>query len=161
MRKLFHEHPEEKKHFQEGNLQRKKIQLTLKQLQLTSREFSAQTKHQAYATAWGLGYHEVPAISRGYGEILKSVVSNTDANYLHKELRNRNISGCNDITTQQTIFFIKERVNSYETPMPILPANQMVLKYQSKFWSFLIRVYLTVFNVSRREIPVKNSWGNY
>ena len=63
-----------------------------------------QTKHQAYATAWELAYQEVPAISKGYGEILKSVVSNTEANHLYKELRNRNISEYSDITTPQTIF---------------------------------------------------------
>ena len=63
-----------------------------------------QTKHQAYATAWELVYQEVSAISKGYGEISKSVLANTDANPLHKQLRNRNISECNDIATKQTIF---------------------------------------------------------
>ena len=82
-----------------------------------------QTKHQPYATAWRLEYQEVSAISKGYGEIPKSVLSNTDANPLHKGFRNKNISEYNDIMTQQTIFFITGRVNSYETPMSIHPAN--------------------------------------
>ena len=41
---------------------------------------------------WELAYQEVPAISKGYGEISKSVVWNTDTKPFHKELRNRNIS---------------------------------------------------------------------
>ena len=35
-----------------------------------------QIKHQAYATVWELSYEEVLAISKRYGEISKSVVSN-------------------------------------------------------------------------------------
>ena len=61
-----------------------------------------QTKHQPYATAWEL-YKEVLAISKGYGEISKSVVSNTDANPLHKEMRNINIFEYNDIMMQETV----------------------------------------------------------
>ena len=59
-----------------------------------------QTKHKAYVTAWDLAYQEVLAISKCYGEILKSILANTDANSLDKELRNRNISEYNDITKQ-------------------------------------------------------------
>ena len=38
---------------------------------------------------------------------------------LCKVLRNRNISEDNDIIKQQTVFFIKERGNPYETTMPV------------------------------------------
>ena len=63
-------------------------------------EDRGQTNYQAYATVWGLAYHKVLVISKGYGEISKSVLANTDANPLHKELRNTNISEYNDITKQ-------------------------------------------------------------
>ena len=63
-------------------------------------EDRGQTNYQAYATVWELAYHKVLAISKGCGEILKSVLANTDANPLHKELRNTNISEYNDITKQ-------------------------------------------------------------
>ena len=63
------------------------------------RGIRGQKKHHAYNTAWKLAYQEVPAIRQGYEEISKSVVSNADAHPLHKELRNRNISEYNDITT--------------------------------------------------------------
>ena len=46
-------------------------------------------------------------------------MANTDANPLCKELRNRNISEGNNITKQQTFFYIKERRNPYETTIPI------------------------------------------
>ena len=58
------------------------------------------TKHQVYVTAWDMPYQDVLAISKDYEEILKSVLANTDANPLHKELKNRNISEYNDITKQ-------------------------------------------------------------
>ena len=46
-------------------------------------------------------------------------MANTDANPLRKELKNGNISECNDKTKQQTILFIKERGNPYQTTMPM------------------------------------------
>ena len=61
-----------------------------------------QTKHQAYVCmgyTWALAYQEVLAISKGYGETLKSVLTNTDANPLRKELRN-NILEYSDITKE-------------------------------------------------------------
>ena len=108
------------------------MQDTWKQLQLTrnlNRVFSAQkkspgrirrqTKHQTYITASKLAYQEVLVISKSYREISKSVLANTDANPLRKELKNGNISECNDKTKQQTILFIKERGNPYQTTMPM------------------------------------------
>ena len=71
-----------------------------------------QTKHQAYVTAWELAYDEVLAISKGYGEISISVLANTDANPLCKELRIRNISEYNNIKKQQIIFFYKRKRQS-------------------------------------------------
>ena len=66
-----------------------------------------QTKHQTYITAWELAYHKALAInSKGYGEISKSVLANTDATSLHKELRNRNILEYSDIANQ--FFYIKK-----------------------------------------------------
>ena len=60
-----------------------------------------QTKHQTYVTTWELAYHEVALpVSKEYGEISKSVLANTGANPLHKELRNINISVYNEITRQ-------------------------------------------------------------
>ena len=50
-----------------------------------------QTEDQVYVTERELAYHEVLAISKGYGEISKSILANTDPNLLHKEFRNGNI----------------------------------------------------------------------
>ena len=57
-----------------------------------------QTKHQTYVTASKLAYQEVLVISKSYREISKSVLANTDPNPLRKELKNGNISECNDKT---------------------------------------------------------------
>ena len=132
MRKLFHEFPEMQKHLQERKCSENKCNILLSScswhnlnsaLKKRPKGIRGQTNHQAYATDWELSYQEVPAISKGYGEISKSVMSNADANPLHKELRNRNILEYYNITMQQTVFFIKERPNSCETPMPIHPAK--------------------------------------
>ena len=83
----------------------------------SGREIRGQTKHQAYVPAWELAYHKVLTINKGHGEISKSALANADANPLHKEFRNRNISEYNDIAKQ--MFFIKEIGNPYETTMPM------------------------------------------
>ena len=57
-------------------------------------------KYQAYVTAWDITIPRSSGYQQDYGEILKSVLANTDANPLQKELRNINISEYNDITKQ-------------------------------------------------------------
>ena len=98
---------------------------TLKQLQLTwnlNRVFNAQkkgpgwiigqTKHEVFVTEWELAYHEVMAISKNYGKISRSVLVNTDANPLHKELRNRNFWEYQE-AVNKVFLFIKERSNPW------------------------------------------------
>ena len=61
--------------------------------------------------SWELATHEFLAINKGWGEISKSILANTDANPFHKELRNRTISEHNDITNN---FFFYEYLYSYK-----------------------------------------------
>ena len=69
-----------------------------------------QAKHEVYVTEWELAYHEVMTISKNYGKISRSVLVNTNANPLHKELRNRNFWEYQE-AVNKVFSFIKERSN--------------------------------------------------
>ena len=116
-------HPEVYKHFQDGKSVVKtnagyfkavaadmKLEQSIHRSKNDPREIIGQTKHQAYVTEWELAYHEVLAISKSYGEISESVLANTDANLLYKELRNRNIWEYIE-AVNKFFLFIKERSN--------------------------------------------------
>ena len=45
-----------------------------------------QTKQNAFVTEWELAYHEVPDISKSYSNIARSILAETDARTLNKEL---------------------------------------------------------------------------
>ena len=124
-------HPEVYKHFQKGISVVKtnagyfkavaadmKLEQSIHRSKNDPGEIIGQAKHQTYVTEWELAYHEVLAISKSYGEIWESVLANTDANLLYKELRNRNIWEYKE-AVNKFFLFIKERSNPYESTIPM------------------------------------------
>ena len=72
-----------------------------------------QTKQQAFVTEWELAYHEVLAISKCYNNITKSVLAETDAKILNKELRSKNMKEYHD-AVKQVFNFLNDMGNPYE-----------------------------------------------
>ena len=118
MRKLPQEHPEVYKHFKEEKFVLKtnaeyyktdaadiKLEQSIQLLKKGPRGIIGQIKHQAYK-------HKAlsVAITKTYGEISKSILTNADANPLHKELKNRKFSEY-DKAVNKVFLFIKERDN--------------------------------------------------
>ena len=58
------------------------------------------------------------AMSKSYGKILKLALANTDANPLHKELRNRITLEYNE-AVNEVFLFTKGRSNPYESTIPV------------------------------------------
>ena len=50
-----------------------------------------QTKHNAFVTVWGLAYHEGLDVSKSYSNITKSILAETYATLLSKELKRKNM----------------------------------------------------------------------
>ena len=127
MQKLPEEHPQIYKHFQVGKFVVKtkpgfyksvapdmKLEQSIQRSKKSPGGIIGQTKHQAYVTEWELAYHEVLAISNCYSNITKSVLVETDAIPLHKELSSNKILEYRE-AVEKVVTFIKERGNPYET----------------------------------------------
>ena len=100
MRQLPEEHPSIYKEFMEGKFVVKtsadffnavepdmKLEQSIQRSKKSAGGIIGQTKQNAFVTEWELAYHEVLEISQSYSNITRSILAETDATTLNKELR--------------------------------------------------------------------------
>ena len=91
-----------------------KLKQSIQQSKKGAGGITGQTKQNAFATQWELAYHEALDISKSYCNITRSILAETDATTLNKELRSKNMKNYY-VAVKQIFNFLNESGSHYKT----------------------------------------------